>query len=312
MARSGTDRPLSDRVESESTTGMVKTEPMAQAAGVEAADVASVRPAASADGSHNTCFSTSQSKMSSLSNKLLSSKERLVMKSSCIPLLFGAVIALLAPCPFAVAEKPQAAGDWQVLFDGNSLDHFRNYQSDTVNEGWKIVDGAVTRMVDKSSAKKSRVGDLITKEKYGAFELELEFKISSGGNSGLMYHVTEDNEKPWHSGPEIQIIDNVGGKDGQKTGWLYQMYSTETDATKPAGQWNHLRIVISPAKCEHYVNGTKYFEYVKGSDDWNKRVAASKFSKQKNFGLAKSGHICLQDHGNEVAFRNIRVKRLSD
>ena len=226
--------------------------------------------------------------------------------------LLGVCVALLGSCSICFAEQPQATGDWKTLFDGTSLQHFRNYQSDTIDEGWKVVDGAITRTVDPAATKKSRIGDLITREKFGSFELELEFKISPGGNSGIMYHVTEDHEKPWHSGPEIQIIDNQGGKDGQKTGWLYQLYSTETDATKPAGQWNQLRIVITPEKCEHFVNGTKYFRYVKGSDDWDKRVAASKFSKQEHFGLATSGHICLQDHGNEVAFRNIRVKPLDD
>ena len=222
-----------------------------------------------------------------------------------IPLLL-----LLSPC--AAGDDPTTNSEWTVLFDGTSMEHFRSYQSDTINDGWEIFDGAITRIADPTATKKSRVGDLITREKYGAFELELEFKISPGGNSGVMYHVTEDNEKSWHSGPEIQIIDNQKGKDGQKTGWLYQLYMTDVDATNPAGQWNQLRIVISPKKCEHHVNGTKYFEYVKGGDDWNKRVAASKFSKQDSFGLAKSGHICLQDHGNEVAFRNIRVRRIED
>ena len=233
------------------------------------------------------------------------------MKSEVVRLLLCVSFALFSIATIA-AENHASTNEWQMLFDGHSMQGFRSYQSDSINPGWQIVDGAITRIVDKSADKKTRVGDLITKEKFGAFELELEFKISPGGNSGIIYHVTEDNEKSWHSGPEIQIIDNHGGKDGQKTGWLYQMYSTETDATKPAGEWNQLRIVISPKKCEHYVNGTKYVEYVKGSDEWNKRVAGSKFSKQANFGLAKSGHICLQDHGNEVAFRNIRVKRLPE
>jgi len=211
---------------------------------------------------------------------------------------------------FPLAAIAEDTGDgWIVLFDGSSAENFRSYQSDTINEGWQIVDSALTRIVKPGV--KNRVGDLITKEKFGAFELELEFKISPGGNSGVMYHVTEEHDKAWHSGPEIQIIDNVKGKDGQKTGWLYQLYSTEQDATKPAGQWNHMRIVITPEKCEHFINGTKYFEYVKGSEDWNQRVAASKFSQHEKFGLANEGYLCLQDHGDEVAFRNIRVRRKS-
>lgn len=213
-------------------------------------------------------------------------------------LLAFALLAATASTPAAAEE-----GSWEVLFDGTSTDHFRNYRQDSISDGWKIVDGALVRAAKGA-------GDIVTKDEYGAFELELEFRISPGGNSGVMYHVTEDNPRPWHSGPEIQIQDNVDGHDPQKCGWLYQLYTTETDATKPAGQWNRLRVLITPEKCVHYVNGTKYFEYVKGSEDWDRRVAESKFSKFEDFGEATRGHICLQDHGDEVAYRNIRIRRL--
>ncbi len=99
-----------------------------------------------------------------------------------------------------------------------------------------------------------------------------------------MYHVTEEGEKPWQTGPEIQIQDNQAGHDPQKAGWLYQLYSTETDATKPAGEWNQLRIVITPEKCEHFMNGKKYVEYVKGSGDWNEKVAAASFRNFRPLG----------------------------
>lgn len=204
-----------------------------------------------------------------------------------------------------LASRP-ASGDepkWEVLFDGRSTDSFRNYRSETISDGWQIQDEALVRAAKGA-------GNLVTKEQYGAFELELEFKISSAGNSGVIYHVTENNPQPWHSGPEIQIQDNKEGHDPQKCGWLYQLYESDLDTTKPAGEWNQLRVVITPEKCEHYVNGVKYLEYVKGSDDWDDKVAASKFSKFKGFGEAERGHICLQDHNDEVAYRNIRVRRL--
>ncbi len=125
-----------------------------------------------------------------------------------------------------------------------------------------------------------------------------------------MYHVAETSGAPWQTGPEIQIQDNKDGHDPQKCGWLYQLYPAAEDATKPAGQWNQLTILITPEKCVHTMNGVKYCEYVKGSEDWDKKVAASKFSAFKDFGKLKSGYICLQDHGDKVAYRNIYIRKL--
>lgn len=216
-------------------------------------------------------------------------------------LCFPLTLAFLTFAEPTVHSASADDGQWRVLFDGESTDNFRNYQSDTISDGWKIVDDALVR-AEKGA------GDIVTRDEFGAFELELEFKISPGGNSGIMYHVTEDNPRPWHSGPEVQIQDNVDGHDPQKCGWLYQLYSTEKDATKPAGQWNQLRLVITPDKCTHFVNGVKYVEYDKGSDEWDERVAESKFAKFEGFGEAEKGHICLQDHGDKVAYRNIRIR----
>lgn len=196
----------------------------------------------------------------------------------------------------------QAAG-WKLLFDGKSTAGWRNYKKQTVSPGWTIFDGALIRSA-------SGAGDLITATQFGAFELSLDFNISRGGNSGVIYHVQETGDQPWHSGPEIQIQDNQAGVDPQKCGWLYKLYEASLDATRPAGQWNTLRVVITPQKCEHFMNGVKYVEYVKGSADWNQRVAASKFGAMPNFGKATSGHICLQDHGNLVSFRNIKIRPL--
>ena len=153
-------------------------------------------------------------------------------------------------------------------------------------------------------------GDILTTDKYAAFEFSVDYNISKEGNSGLMFHVTEDGGAPWHTGPEIQIQDNKDGHDPQKSGWLYQLYKPEgdLDAAKPAGEWNTLRILITPEKCATWMNGKLYYEYVKGSDDWNSRVAKSKFATMANFGKPASGHICLQDHGNLVSFRNIKIR----
>jgi hypothetical protein len=190
---------------------------------------------------------------------------------------------------------------WKLLFDGQTTKGWRNYKKDTIGSGWKVVDGALTRT-------SGGAGDILTADKYDAFELSLEYKISKGGNSGIMYHVTEEEQTPWMTGPEIQIQDNKDGSDPQKSGWLYQLYQADIDATKPAGEWNQVRILITPEKCEHTMNGQKYVEYVKGSKDWDERVAKSKFASMPRFGKATTGHVSLQDHGNQVAYRNIKIR----
>ena len=201
-----------------------------------------------------------------------------------------------------LTEEEKDAG-WELLFDGKSMDKWRNYRKDEVSDSWKVEDGEIRWT-------KKRAGDIITKQTYMAFEFKVDYKISKGGNSGLMFHVTEDGGTPWMTGPEIQIQDNKDGHDPQKSGWLYQLYKSDTDATNPAGEWNTLHILITPEKCEQYMNGTKYCEYVKGSDEWNDLVSKSKFGKMPLFGKPNNGHICLQDRGNVVAFRNIKVRRV--
>ena len=194
---------------------------------------------------------------------------------------------------------------WTLLFDGKTMKHFRNYKKEDVRGQWVVKNGAFTLL-------KKGGGDIITKKQYEAFEFTVDYKITPGGNSGLMYHVQESESTPWRTGPEIQILDNPKGKDPQKAGWLYQLYrpAEGVDATKPAGKWNTIRILITPEKCVHWMNGTKYVEYVKGSEDWDKKVAASKFSKFKDFGKATKGHICLQDHENEVSYRNVKIREV--
>ncbi len=204
----------------------------------------------------------------------------------------------------------QKAAGWKLLFDGKTLAGWHNFKKEGVRPGWQVKDGALA-CVDPHDA-----GDIVTKDKFDWFELELDYNISEGGNSGIMYHVTDEGNAAWATGPEIQLEDNAKAADPQKCGWLYALYQpamdTKTgkpiDATKPAGEWNHLRIVISPEKCVHEVNGVKYVEYVLGSEDFNARVAKSKFGQMSLFAKANSGYIALQgDHG-QVSFRNIKVR----
>lgn len=216
----------------------------------------------------------------------------------------------------------EAKSGWKLLFDGKSTAGWRNYQQDAVSDQWIIRDGALTCT--------KGAGDLVTVDKYDNFELSIEYRISEGGNSGILFHVTEDGKKPWHSGPEIQVLDNARHKAKEKSGWLYGFYKPvvprwsqraranagmdapdNVDATRPAGQWNHIYLRVSKAQCEVAVNGVSYYRFRLGDDDWTERLAKTKFAKFPNFGKAGTGHICLQDHGNEVAFRNIKLRELT-
>ncbi len=230
------------------------------------------------------------------------------MKSLLIPAL---ALAFTFPAPAAepntLTAEEKAAG-WTLLFDGKDAStHWRGYKKDKLPEAWKVEDGALVL--------KGKGGDIITKEQYESFEISLDWKISEGGNSGLMFKVQETDKPPYYTGPEAQIQDNVKGKDPQKAGWMYQLYPASVDTTKPAGEWNTFVLKCQKTsagtyKCEHTMNGTKYCEYEIGSADWDAQVAKSKFAKWEGFGKAAKGHICLQDHGNEVAFRNIKIRVL--
>ncbi|QDT66532.1 family 16 glycoside hydrolase [Calycomorphotria hydatis] len=215
---------------------------------------------------------------------------------------------------------------WKLLFDGESIDQWRTYKSDKVEPGWEIVDGELRNL---EGAK----GDLITRKKYDAFELSLEYKVGHKGNSGVMFHVQETLPSTHNTGPEVQILDNPEYLDypnPQLTGYLYQLYQpkkpawalraekeagldpVETlDATRPAGEWNHLHIKVHPDQSVVLVNGVRYYTFKKGSDDWNKRVSESKHHKHPEFGVADTGYIALQNHGGGVAFRNIKLRDLS-
>ena len=230
------------------------------------------------------------------------------MKSLLIPAF---ALALTFP---ALAEDlntltgAEKAAGWKLLFDGKDASaSWRGYKKDKLPEGWKVEDGALVL--------KGKGGDIITKEQYESFEFSVDWKISEGGNSGLMLKVQETNNPPYYTGPEAQIQDNVKGHDPQKAGWMYQLYPATVDTTKPVGEWNTFvlkcqKTAAGTYRCEHTMNGTKYCEYEIGSADWDEKVAKSKFAKFEGFGKSAKGHLCLQDHGNEVAFRNIKIRQL--
>jgi hypothetical protein len=209
-------------------------------------------------------------------------------------------------------SKAEKAAGWQLLFDGESFAGWHNFKRDGVRSGWQVQDGALV------CADPHNAGDIVTSNKFDWFELQLDYNISEAGNSGIIFHVTDEGGAVWATGPEFQLEDNAKAADPQRCGWLYALYQPPVDpntgkildATKPVGQWNHVRLVISPEKCIHEINGVKYFEYVIGSDDFNARVAKSKFAKMPLFAKADSGYIALQgDHGS-VSFRNVKIRTL--
>lgn len=210
-----------------------------------------------------------------------------------------------------LTEGERAAG-WRLLFNGEDFAGWHNFKRDGVRPGWRVKDGLLV-CADPHDA-----GDLVTTSKFRAFELELEYNISEGGNSGIMFHVTDEGGAVWATGPEFQLEDNAKAKDPQRCGWLYALYQPADDpktgrpldATKPAGEWNKVRLVISPEKCEHWINGVKYFDYVIGSGDFNARVAKSKFSRMPLFAKSGEGYLALQgDHG-QISFRNLKIRSL--
>lgn len=210
-----------------------------------------------------------------------------------------------------LTEEEKAAG-WKLLFNGRDLEGWHNFRRQDVRPGWKVEDGVLI-CADPHDA-----GDLCTNDQFEWFELQLEYNISPAGNSGIMYHVTDEARSAWATGPEFQLEDNAAAADPVRCGWLYALYQPPTDpatgkpldATKPAGQWNHVRLLISPEKCEHVINGVKYFEYVLGSEDFQQRVAKSKFSRMPLFAKPTTGYIALQgDHG-QVSFRTIKIRQI--
>ncbi len=203
---------------------------------------------------------------------------------------------------------------WKLLFDGKTLNGWHTFKLKTVRPGWVVKDGTLA-CIDPHNA-----GDICTDDQFDWFELQLDYNISHAGNSGIMYHVTNKGGAVWATGPEFQLEDNVAAHDPVRCGWLYALYQPPIDpttgktldATKPVGQWNHVRLVISKGKCTHEINGVKYFEYVLGSKDFNDRVAKSKFHSMPDFAKSDIGFLALQgDHG-QVAFRNIKVRPIHD
>jgi len=208
--------------------------------------------------------------------------------------------------------EQQKADGWKLLFDGQTMSGWRFYK-DKENDTWEVVDGTLHCKIAGDSAATKRA-DLITTDKFKNFELSFDWKISEKQNSGVMFRVTEEFEVAYATGPEFQLIDDAnypgGVKELNQTGANYDVHAAENKKLNAVGEWNNSKIVVNGTHVEHWINGSKVVDYEINSDDWKKRVAASKWKEYPKYGLAEEGHIDLQDHGGEVWFKNVMIKTL--
>lgn len=226
-----------------------------------------------------------------------------------------AVFAVPAQEPAPVAEAAavlsphEAEQGFQLLFDGRSTDGWRGFRKEAFpTRGWRVEAGTL-RVVAGGGG-----GDLVTAQEFGDFELRLEWKVTAGANSGIMYRVSEQEAAPWRTGPEYQILDDSGHADGRdartSAGSLYALVAGEQRVLRPVGEWNEARILLDGARVEHWLNGQRILVAQLGGEAWTQLVAASKFAKMPRFGREMRGAICLQDHGNDVWFRNVRIREI--
>lgn len=206
-------------------------------------------------------------------------------------------------------SKKEKKEGWILLFDGTTMNGWRSYKNKE-SEGWDVKNG---ELYCKEEGVKKRA-DLITNNKYENYELLIDWKIAPKKNSGIIYMVTEENNASYESGPEYQLIDDLGYpsklSDKQLSGANYDMHAPTAKVAKPAGEFNQTKIVINKGHVEHWLNGTKVVDYQLWTPEWEQVKANSKWKDVKAYGMSKSGHIALQDHGGGVAFKNIKLKPL--
>ena len=207
-----------------------------------------------------------------------------------------------------LTEKEKKEG-WVLLFDGTTMNGWRTYKNKE-SEGWDVKNG---ELYCKAEGVTKRA-DLITNNAYENYELQIDWKISPKKNSGIIYMATEENGASYESGPEYQLIDDIGYpaklNDKQLSGSNYDMHAPSAKTAKPAGEFNHTRIIINKGHVEHWLNGTKVVDYQLWTPEWEQLKANSKWKDVKPYGVSKAGHIALQDHGGGIAFKNIKLKAL--
>ena len=208
--------------------------------------------------------------------------------------------------PNALSATEQGDG-WRLLFDGKTTTGWRGYKQTGMPNGWRVEDGTL--------AKADATEDILTTDQFGDFELALDWKIGTGGNSGIFYRGSEEFERVYWSAPEYQLLDDANARDGRNrltsAASAYGLYAAPAGILKPAGEWNTTRIIARGAHVEHWLNGQKVVQYELWSPDWEAKVKASKFREWPKYGRGKSGHIAIQgDHEGMLALRNIKIRML--
>ena len=231
-------------------------------------------------------------------------------------LLLSSLIALsiLVGGPVKKAEKPiENKKGWIALFDGKTTKGWHSYGKTAAGEAWKVEDG----ILHLDAGKGLNAGDIVTDESFNDFDLKLEWKISKNGNSGIIFYIQDEPKKYdyiWYTGPEMQILDNDGHSDGKiikhRAGNLYDLIEGKEGVVKAVGEWNQVEIISNKGKLDLLLNGVTVVSTIVGDDNWRNLIAGSKFKTKPDFGKVFSGHIGLQDHGNEVWFRDIKIKKL--
>ncbi len=209
-----------------------------------------------------------------------------------------------------LTDKEKREG-WQLLFDGQTTSGWHSYGKQTAGTAWTVQNGALC-----FDPKSNERGDLLTDQEYGDFHLKLDWRIAPKGNSGIIFYVKDDPAKykaTYHTGLEMQVLDNAGHADANihkhRAGDLYDLIASK-EVVKPAGEWNHVEVVSKNGKLDFYMNGEHTLSTTLWDDNWRNMVANSKFKEWSDFGTFKTGKIALQDHGDEVCFRNILIRRL--